>query len=184
MTPTVFTVLTKASALESRMLPVTCLIITLVVPVSLNLDFRLMRLCAIASLTSSAIAWLITPIPETSSHGKKACTRNSARRRRLRSLSSTVSRMHGSKRSWLGADGSTSVPRSLALFHTCSRSTLKSRSFASLPVEWRSTSRECQPVRLDVSPSNPRRINRLKVSVPPRYLENPVSSNCQCRGSD
>jgi hypothetical protein len=24
----------------------------------------------------------------------------------------------------------------------------------------------------------------LKVSAPPRYLENPVSSNCQCRGSD
>jgi len=37
---------------------------------------------------------------------------------------------------------------------------------------------------LNVSRSNPRRVNRLRVSVPPRYLENPVSSNCQCRGSD
>jgi len=41
-----------------------------------------------------------------------------------------------------------------------------------------------QPVTLDVSPSNPRRINRLKVSAPPRYLENPVSSNCRFLGSD
>jgi hypothetical protein len=30
-----------------------------------------------------------------------------------------------------------------------------------------------QPATLDVSRSNPRRINRLKVSVPPRYLEKP-----------
>jgi hypothetical protein len=37
---------------------------------------------------------------------------------------------------------------------------------------------EVQPDTLDVSPSNPRRINRLKVSAPPRYLENPVSSDC------
>ena len=43
---------------------------------------------------------------------------------------------------------------------------------------------ECQRGTLDVSPSNPRRINRLKVSAPPRYLENPVLSNCQFLGSD
>jgi hypothetical protein len=33
-----------------------------------------------------------------------------------------------------------------------------------------------QPVTLDFIPSNPRRINRLKASAPPHYLENPVSS--------
>ena len=43
---------------------------------------------------------------------------------------------------------------------------------------------DVQPDTLDVSPSNPRRINRLKVSVPPRYLENPVSSDCYFLGSD
>jgi hypothetical protein len=43
---------------------------------------------------------------------------------------------------------------------------------------------DVQPDTLDVSPSNPRRINRLKVRAPPRYLENPVSSNCQFLGSD
>ena len=32
-------------------------------------------------------------------------------------------------------------------------------------------SRECQPGTLDVNPSNPRRINRLKFGAPPRYLE-------------
>jgi hypothetical protein len=37
---------------------------------------------------------------------------------------------------------------------------------------------DVQPDTLDVSHLNPRHINRLEVSAPPRYLENPVSSNC------
>jgi hypothetical protein len=60
----------------------------------------------------------------------------------------------------------------------------QNRSLASRPCLMAVDSRECQPGTLDVSPSNPRRINRLKVSVPPRYLENPVSSDCYFLGSD
>ena len=53
----------------------------------------------------------------------------------------------------------------------------RNRSLASLPCQMAVDSCECQPATLDVSPSNPRRINRLKVSAPPRYLEKRVRSN-------
>ncbi len=63
-----------------------------VVPISLNpLTSGLCASDAIASLTIPAISLLITPIIETNSYGKKLCTRNSARRRRELSSSSTVS---------------------------------------------------------------------------------------------
>jgi hypothetical protein len=112
------------------------------------------------SFTLSAIALFMTPITDQLS---------------------TESRMQSSKSILTRCRRSSSVPRSLG-FHTCSSSMLSIA--ASPPGLMAVDSCEWQPVTLDVSRSNPRRIDRLRLRAQPRYLENPVSSNCNFLGSD